>query len=189
MLYNLPLQIHKIEGALWYKIPPLTPPSDRIYNQWGFGQCLPFSWTTLRGKHCRHPIALMGVVDTFGQYQIIDIPLRRPKRLIFLGQGPVQGPREEVQGPCARATHPENRNGCKGFLDMCKGLWCVQGPYLLSLYQNDKQYNLVQGPQLEFWKILMPLHLFSWPFHIALAPLLMALALALAPEKWAFLAV
>ena len=33
-----------------------------------------------------------------------DIPLRRPKRFIFLGQGPVQGPREEVQGPCARAT-------------------------------------------------------------------------------------
>ena len=27
----------------------------------------------------------------------------------------------------------------------------VQGPHLLSLYQNtnDKQYNLVQGPQLE----------------------------------------
>ena len=34
--------------------------------QWGFRQCLPFSWTTLRGKHCRHPIAVMGVVDMFG---------------------------------------------------------------------------------------------------------------------------
>ena len=34
-------------------------------EQWGFRQCLPFSWTTLRGKHCRHPIAVMGVVDTF----------------------------------------------------------------------------------------------------------------------------
>jgi hypothetical protein len=34
-------------------------------RQWGFLQCLPFSWTTLRGKHCRHPIAVMGVVDTF----------------------------------------------------------------------------------------------------------------------------
>jgi hypothetical protein len=34
--------------------------------QWGFRQCLPFSWTTLRGKHCRNPIAVMGVVDTFG---------------------------------------------------------------------------------------------------------------------------
>ena len=31
-----------------------------------FQQCLPFSWTTLRGKHCRHPIAPTGVVDTFG---------------------------------------------------------------------------------------------------------------------------
>jgi hypothetical protein len=34
-------------------------------QQWGFRQCLPFSWTTLRGKHCRYPIAVMGVVDTF----------------------------------------------------------------------------------------------------------------------------
>ena len=24
-----------------------------------------FSWTTLRDKHCRYPIAVMGVVDTF----------------------------------------------------------------------------------------------------------------------------
>ena len=24
-----------------------------------------FRWTTLRDKHCRHPIAVMGVVDTF----------------------------------------------------------------------------------------------------------------------------
>ena len=35
-------------------------------RQWGFQQCLPLSWTTLRSKHCRHPIAVMGVVDTFG---------------------------------------------------------------------------------------------------------------------------
>ena len=34
-------------------------------RQWGFRQRLPFSWTTLRDKHCRHPIAVMGVVDTF----------------------------------------------------------------------------------------------------------------------------
>ena len=33
--------------------------------QWGFRQCLPFSWTTLRGKHCKHPIAVKRVVDTF----------------------------------------------------------------------------------------------------------------------------
>ena len=31
-----------------------------------FWQCLPFSWTTLRGKHLRHPIAVIEVVDTFG---------------------------------------------------------------------------------------------------------------------------
>ena len=35
-------------------------------RQWDFRQCLLFSWTTLRGKHGRHPIAVMGVVDTFG---------------------------------------------------------------------------------------------------------------------------
>ena len=38
--------------------------------QWGFRQCLPFSWTTLRDKHCRQPIAVMGVVDTFGPSSI-----------------------------------------------------------------------------------------------------------------------
>ena len=36
------------------------------YGNGVFGNCLPFSWTTLRGKHCRHPIAVMGVVDMFG---------------------------------------------------------------------------------------------------------------------------
>ena len=38
-------------------------------RQWGFRQYLPFSWTTLRDKHCQHSIAVMGVVDTFGRYQ------------------------------------------------------------------------------------------------------------------------
>ena len=33
--------------------------------QWVFWHCLPFSWTTLRGKHCQHPIAVMGW-DMFG---------------------------------------------------------------------------------------------------------------------------
>jgi hypothetical protein len=72
------------------------------------------------------------------------------KGAFFQVRGPVQGPREEVQGPCARATISLNRNGCKGHLDMCKGhkrrckgLWCVQGPHILSLYQNT---NLMQGP-------------------------------------------
>ena len=35
-------------------------------GQWGVWQHLSFNWTTLRGKHCWHPIAIMGVVDTFG---------------------------------------------------------------------------------------------------------------------------
>ena len=35
-------------------------------RQLGFQQCLPFSWTSLRGKHCWHPITAMGVVDAFG---------------------------------------------------------------------------------------------------------------------------
>ena len=35
-------------------------------------QCLPFSWTTLRGKHCGHPIAIMGFVDTFGHCNLGD---------------------------------------------------------------------------------------------------------------------
>ena len=33
---------------------------------WGFRNCLRFSWTTLRGKHCRHPFAIIVVVDTCG---------------------------------------------------------------------------------------------------------------------------
>jgi hypothetical protein len=38
------------------------------YGNGVFGNVyLAFSWTKLRGKHCRHPIAVMGVVDTFGQ--------------------------------------------------------------------------------------------------------------------------
>jgi hypothetical protein len=34
---------------------------------------LNFSWITLEGKHClQHPIAVMGVVDTFGPYVMDD---------------------------------------------------------------------------------------------------------------------
>ena len=40
--------------------------------QWGFWQCLPFNWTILRGKHCRHPITVMGAVDTFGPSVTIE---------------------------------------------------------------------------------------------------------------------
>jgi hypothetical protein len=50
--------------------PTLGPNASKTpLRQWGFRQCLPFSWTTLRGKYCRHPIAVIGVVDTFGHGQ------------------------------------------------------------------------------------------------------------------------
>ena len=98
--------------------------------------------------------------DTILRNFLICIPLRRPKRLIFLGQGPVQGPREEVQGPCARATNLANRIGCKGHLDMCKGnkkrckgLWCVQGAHILWPLHIFSIY----------WR---PLHLLLWPLHL-----------------------
>ena len=61
--------------------------SERTYNpimtalwQCGFWQCLPFSRTTLREKHCQHQIAVMGVVDTFGH----DLDVRGQKCQYFL---------------------------------------------------------------------------------------------------------
>ena len=45
---------------------PTTP-----LRQWGFRQCSSFSWKKLRGKHCRHPITAMGVVDTFRQSRLL----------------------------------------------------------------------------------------------------------------------
>ena len=50
---------------------PCPNVSTTPLRQWGFQQCLPFSWTTLRGKHCRHPIEVMGVVDTFGPCSVL----------------------------------------------------------------------------------------------------------------------
>ena len=38
-------------------------------RQWGFWQCFPFSWTTLRGKHCRQPTAVIGVEGDGRQQQ------------------------------------------------------------------------------------------------------------------------
>ena len=43
--------------------------STNPLQEWVFWQCLHFSWTTLRVKHCRHPIVVMEPVDTFGLYQ------------------------------------------------------------------------------------------------------------------------
>ena len=42
-----------------------------------FPQCLPLSLTTLRDKHCQHPFALMGVVDTLGCYVVKFPKIRR----------------------------------------------------------------------------------------------------------------
>jgi hypothetical protein len=53
-------------------------------RQWGFRQCLPFSWTTLRGKHCRHHIAVMGVVYTFGQMPVPDLYVFTLKFLAYI---------------------------------------------------------------------------------------------------------
>ena len=58
----VPKLVHKAA----HKIAKIEKLLERIYNpitQWGFRQCLLFSWTTLRGKHCGHPIAVV-VVDT-----------------------------------------------------------------------------------------------------------------------------
>ena len=49
--------------GLWQRYTYDRNVSTTPLRQWGFWQCLPFSWTTLGGKHCRHPIAIMGVVD------------------------------------------------------------------------------------------------------------------------------
>ena len=63
------------------------------------------------------------------------IPLRRPKRLIFLVQGPVQGPQEEVQGPCARATRRGAR--ASGFSKTLKSL----APLVVALAPNSTVYH------------------------------------------------
>ena len=58
-------------GSFWQKSiacynKPCQNVSTTPLRQWGFQQCLPFSWITLGSKHCRHPIVVLGVVDTFG---------------------------------------------------------------------------------------------------------------------------
>ena len=56
--------IHILEW--WVQIDWATETwPERIYKPimaMGLSECLPFSWTTLRGKHYLHPIAIMGVV-------------------------------------------------------------------------------------------------------------------------------
>ena len=55
---------YETDWRTWLKLCPNV--STNKLRQWSFRQWLPFSWTTLRGNNCRHPIAVMGVVDTFG---------------------------------------------------------------------------------------------------------------------------
>ena len=55
-----------------------VPQSKTPIRQWGFRQHLPFSWTTLRCKHCLHPVAVMGIVDTIGLYPHQDFCLPVP---------------------------------------------------------------------------------------------------------------
>ena len=52
-----------IKKTLNYKIIKHCPNvSITPLRQWGFWQCLPFSWAILKDKHCWHPIAIIGVV-------------------------------------------------------------------------------------------------------------------------------
>ena len=57
-----------INALCTHVLKPCPNVSITPLRQWDFRQCLPFSWTTLWGKHCRHSIAVMGVVDTFGHW-------------------------------------------------------------------------------------------------------------------------
>ena len=72
---EMDLQLHNSVDRLTHCPNVSTTP----LRQWGFQQCLSFSWTALRGKHCRHPIAVMGVVNTFGPWlrQVCNNAARR----------------------------------------------------------------------------------------------------------------
>ena len=60
--------------------------SSTPLKQWGFRQCLPFSWTTIRGKHLRQPITIMGVVDNVRAWRqlIPNINLLPNKEVVSL---------------------------------------------------------------------------------------------------------
>ena len=62
-------------GKTSKSIFPWTPwpnVSTTPLQRCGFRQCLPFSWTTLRDKHCRQPIAVMEVVKSVTVKKIPD---------------------------------------------------------------------------------------------------------------------
>merc|ERR1712051_961726 len=54
------------------------------YGNGFFWQCLPFSWTRLRGKYCRHPIAVTGVVDMFEHNLPIIHACQRNQFVIYI---------------------------------------------------------------------------------------------------------
>ena len=75
--------------------------STNPIQQWSFRKCLTFSWTTLRDKYCRHPIAVMGVVDTFGHCVALDqLGWRRhPDKFNFTSAPQLQPPFSIPQNP------------------------------------------------------------------------------------------
>ena len=79
-LASPPWVIHKLQKqySIWacmlrkrYRPNISTTP----LQQWSFWQCLPFRWTILRGKHCWHPIVVMGVVDHLGLWLLSILSL------------------------------------------------------------------------------------------------------------------
>ena len=57
-------QVRSYVFSIKYSVSHSPNVSTTQLRQWGVRQCLTFSWTTLRGKYCWHPIAVMWVVDT-----------------------------------------------------------------------------------------------------------------------------
>ena len=62
-LFSSPWYTWSCTGCFKTKVSLCSSLSTTTLRQWCFRQCLPFSWTKLIGKHCLHPIAIMGVVD------------------------------------------------------------------------------------------------------------------------------
>ena len=107
-----------------------------------------------------------------------------------MGQGPVQGPREEVQGPRARATKRSARasgfsktlnHACTSNCGPCTELHCLSLVALAHIRGPCTSFcgpcTYPSGPCTHFYSADL------WPLHMALAPLLVALAQALAPRK------
>ena len=58
----------------WFFIIQVSPNvSTTPITAMGCRQCLSLSVVQLKGKHCRHPIAVMGVVNTFGLNHFVRV--------------------------------------------------------------------------------------------------------------------